>query len=222
MGLFWHVPGKLLAAGMLFLRIHPDAPLLELCMHLLWIWRNFFKEIFIWAHKYANCTKLFMKKAHCLLKPFAKKLHYIASGFNLRWFDGSKVFSFSCWTSDRNSSITVRCIRFAPNGELYFQAKELNLNLTRPPKVSSKRFHVLESRKLLTWFNVCFFKASLQPNPLKFSECYNLSLFCQLSLSNCSVWVGQEYLSVCFFFLLYIRISCSLSCYPTPKRKFCY
>lgn len=202
MGLFWRVPGKLLAAGMLFLRIHPDAPMLELCMHLLWIWRNFFKEIFIWAHKYANCTKLFMKKAHCLLKTFAKKLHYIASGFNLHWFDGSKVFSFSCWTSDRDSSITVHCIRFAPNGELYFQAKELNLNLTRPPKVSSKRFHVLESRKLLTWFNVCFFKASLQPNPLKFSECYNLSLFCQLSLSNCSVWVGQEYLSVCFFFFI--------------------
>lgn len=48
--------------------------------HLLWIWRNSFKEIFIWAHTYANCMKLFMKKAHCLLKPCAKELHYIASG----------------------------------------------------------------------------------------------------------------------------------------------
>lgn len=39
-----------------------------------------FLRDFILAHKYANCMKLFMKKAHCLLKPCAKKLHYIASG----------------------------------------------------------------------------------------------------------------------------------------------
>lgn len=41
---------------------------------------GFFLRDFILAHKYANCMKLFMKKAHCLLKPCAKKVHYIAGG----------------------------------------------------------------------------------------------------------------------------------------------
>lgn len=147
--LLWTYFGRsmqnLLGVGTLLLKMDPEPPTLELCyLHAPIVnLEEIFKEIFIWAHKHANCTKLFMNKAHCLLKTCAKK--FDSGSIRIAFM----VTSFSVSPADPHSMMLLTlCLMetFSNDGLNLVCTKQRTLLSSKGGHYTTKsflRFHIL-------------------------------------------------------------------------------